>query len=203
MYEPIAYTADGAAFCPTCALAAFGRCADGDIGCNAHELPADRAEPARASSLGAVFEWQESEFADGGLTCDTCGYEMVESDTCPDCDRSLSSDHETYIIGPAGHTVTVGPLCPGWHGVADIRVRIAEGGYIGVAEELVPFELSAADRDRADYGRAPFDPAEPRIVADLYGEHEERPTDAALDAIVAAYAGTVATFELLGAEMVR
>ena len=149
----IGWTFDGAAYCPEHRPAAPAT----------HDWAGDKPAP--------VFAHEADSWADGGLSCEAstgaagtgfiCGYEIVESDTCRSCDRSLRDDHDTYQYGPQGLTDS-GPQCrPGQN--ATILCR-----EIGRAwHEIVPGDASAA-----------------------------------LDTIVAAYAGRVATFDIIGTEEV-
>lgn len=199
--DPIGYTADGAAYCPECAAHRFGVCVDGWVGCPdpAHVTPGQEVP-------GAVFETDSSSFEDGGLSCDTCAAVIVENDTCPTCATSLR-DHDTYEFGPTGRRVRVDGLCPGRHATAEVAVRehVGSGPLLtstAYTVEVVPFDLPSVTRDRIARG----DDVDLSAPADFGGgsaglPDEPSPVSAALDAIMAAYAGKVATFDVLSAEV--
>lgn len=143
--------------------------------------PACKPEPISGSSLtiGPVFESDRESFSDGGLACDHCSAEIVESDTCRTCDRSLRDDHDDYAFGTVNGIArklvhAYGQCRP--HNVAVIRVRerCGRADSIAVYAQVVPFGAGADDGP-----------------------------DDALAAIVAAYSGTVATFELLEVELIE
>ena len=211
-HEPIAYTAGGAAFCPTCAVARFGRCQRAPDGSEITEsapviVPADHATgrpehlaypqpeirrcgtiacphgyPKRADVPGAVFPWESDSWADGGLSCDDCGDVIIPDTYCRECDSPLSG-HAQYT-GPDGKPY--GELyCSGEYLEARVRVIVAArwpiiiGRGVSTGWDLVPF------------ARPDGDPFAPTMSGGA-------PVEEALDTIAAAYAGKVATFELLG-----
>ena len=74
MNDPIAYTYEADAHCPSCAEARFGRGADG-------RWIADGATDDEGNDVGAVAPWDEWE---GGMSCGTCGGIILEdAATCP------------------------------------------------------------------------------------------------------------------------
>ena len=124
-----------------------------------------------------VLGYQSSEFYDGGLSCDTCGAVIIENDTCPSCDRSLRDAHDDYTYGPAGHVTTVTLCRP--HRLATILVRErATDGTVTVYAQEVPYDEPIID------GMRPV----------------EEDGAGALDSILAAFAGTLATFDIVSTE---
>ena len=73
--DPIAYTYDADTHCPGCALAQFGRDADGWI----------TGTDSESNDVGAIAPWDEWHVHGEGdapyvLTCGTCGGEIARCD---------------------------------------------------------------------------------------------------------------------------
>jgi hypothetical protein len=131
-------------------------------------------EPDRDGNVRhPVFETDRASFEDGGLSCETCSATIVETDTCRQCDRSIRDDHSAYAYGTTDGTSR--------RLVHEDRCRPGRHAVIRV-QQRCGSRWSIAVSDQV----VPFatDPAE------------------ALDAIVAAYAGTVATFDIVETEEV-
>ena len=190
-HEPIAYTAGGAAYCPPCAIARFGRCQRDPDGAEIIEpsdarrcgvIACQHGYPEGADVPGAVAPWDTESWADGGLTCDDCGGVIIADTYCRECDSPLAG-HAQYT-GPDGKAY--GELyCAGAYLEARVRVIVAAywpcpfGRRVSVGWDLVPF----AKPDGNPLAPTAFGAA---------------PVEEALDTILAAYAGKVATFTLLG-----
>jgi hypothetical protein len=191
-HDPIAYTAKGAAYCPPCAVARFGRCQRAPDGSEIIEPAPDARRcgmiacpdgyPKGADVPGAVFSWDSESWADGGLSCDDCGAVIIADAYCRECDSPLA-DHAQYT-GPDGKPY--GELyCAGAYLEARVRVIVAArwpriiGWGVSTGWDTVPFAKPDGD---------PFAPTMTGAA----------PVEEALDTILAAYAGKVATFELLG-----
>jgi hypothetical protein len=176
-FDIIGWTFDGAAYCPEHApnvhasAPGDGAPHDPEAACNG---TGDRcAFWPRRDPAAPVFAYHVSEWEDGGLQCDVCSATIVESDSCPSCDRSIRDDHDAYTFGTLNGTsrrlVNVDRCRPHNLAVVRVRERCGRAWSIAVGEQVVPFEE---------------DPAE------------------ALDALAAAFSGTVATFDVLTTEAV-
>ena len=132
-----------------------------------------------------VFASDAASFEDGGLSCDTCGTVIVENDTCGTCSRSLRDAHDGYTYGPAGHVTTVTLCRP--HRLATVLVRemVADhremvAGTVTTYTQEVPYEEPIID------GMRPV----------------EEDGAGALDSILAAFSGMIATFDIVSTEEV-
>ena len=141
------------------------------------------AEIPGRDPVSPVFGSDAHEWEDGGLTCEAvtvengrrvdCGAVIVESDTCRACDRSLSRDHDEYTFGTTSGTER--------RLVNVQKCRPHNAAVIRVRERC-----GSAWSIAVGAQLVPFD-ADP---------------DDALAAICAAYAGTVATFDVIETEAV-
>jgi len=136
---------------------------------------ADEPKARAGSTLtwGPVFADQSGEFEDGGLDCDRCGAVIVESGTCRACDRSLRDEHDEFSYGTLNGTDR--------RLVTETRCR--------------PYQL-ATIRIREQCGSAWSIGTAESLVP-----YDEDPAEA-LDVICAAYAGTIATFDVLSVQEV-
>src|SRR5450756_3074448 len=130
-HEPIAYTAGGAAYCPACAVARFGRCQRAPDGSEIIEPAPDARRcgtiacpdgyPKGADVPGAVFSHDSESWDDGGLSCDDCGAVIVADAYCRECDSPLV-DHAQYTLNGKAY----GELyCAGEYLTARVRVIVA------------------------------------------------------------------------------
>ncbi len=69
MNDPIAYTYEADTHCPDCAEARFGRDDSGDIGVDSTDN--------EGNGVGVIAPWDEVD-PEVGITCGTCGREVVE-----------------------------------------------------------------------------------------------------------------------------
>ena len=169
----IAWTANGAAYCPE---------HKPEPDANGYMPGAYRIGKAVHGNDPAapVFASDAASFEDGGLSCDTCGAVIIENDTCETCSRSLRDAHDDYTYGPAGHVTTVTLCRP--HRLATLLVRErATDGTVTVYAQEVPYDEPIID------GMRPV----------------EEDGAGALDSILAAFAGTLATFDIVSTEEVE
>ena len=153
---------------------------EGATYCTEHG-PGTAVGDAPPNEWAPIFGSDYASFVDGGAECDTCHAIIVKNDTCPTCDRSLETEHDTYQYGPERSWTRTDPQCRP-HRLATVLVRVrAANGAVAVYAQEVPYDEPAADDGMRS---TEIDGAE------------------ALDALVAAFVGRVATFDLVSTEEV-